>query len=69
MEGNSGLLGRAWFILVISLLGTTRGDANGGLWGVGRLFCGQKGRPLLLLYWECCEARLIAQSVMFSRFG
>jgi hypothetical protein len=66
MEGNSGSLGRAWFILGISLLGTTRGDASVGLWGVGRLFCGLKYRPLLL-FWECCEARLIAQSVMFSR--
>jgi hypothetical protein len=66
MEGNSGSLGRAWFILGISLLGTTRGDASVGLWGVGRWFCGLKYRPLLL-FWECCEARLIAQSVMFSR--
>jgi hypothetical protein len=63
MEGNSGSLGRAWFILGISLLGTTRGEASVGLWGVGRLFRGLKYRPLLL----CCEARLIAQSVMFSR--
>jgi hypothetical protein len=66
MEGNSGSLGRAWFILGISLLGTTRGEASVGLWGVGRLFRGLKFRPLLL-FWECCEARLIAQSVMFSR--
>jgi hypothetical protein len=66
MEGNSGSLGRAWFILGISLLGTTRGEASVGLWGVGRLFRGLKYHPLLL-FWECCEARLIAQSVMFSR--
>jgi hypothetical protein len=66
MEGKSGSLGKAWFILGISLLGTTRGDANGGLRGVGRLCRGLKGRPLLL-FWECCEARLIAQSVMLSR--
>jgi hypothetical protein len=65
MEGNSGSLGRAWFILGISLLGTTRGEASVGLWGVGRLLCGLKYCPLLL-FW-CCEARLIAQSVMFSR--
>jgi hypothetical protein len=31
MEGNSGSLGRAGFIPGISLLGMTRGDANGGL--------------------------------------
>jgi hypothetical protein len=66
MEGNSGSLGRAWFILGISPLGTTRGEASVGLWGVGQLFHGLKYRPLLL-FWECCEARLIAQSVIFSR--
>jgi hypothetical protein len=66
MEGNSGSLGRAWFILGISLLGTTRGEASVGLWSVGRLFHGLKYHPLLL-FWECCKARLIAQSVMFSR--